>query len=78
MLKPKKKEALTDVLMSSDADAQVLILNALDAAQDMLKSALEQEEGEDIAKEDEEDFTKSNSDKANNHAKNLLTKNKKA
>jgi len=64
--------------MTSGADAQVLILNALDAAQDMLKSALEQEEGEDIAKEDEEDFTKSNSDKANNHAKNLLTKNKKA
>jgi len=77
-VKDEEKEALTDVLMTSGADAQVLILNALDAAQDMLKSALEQEEGEDIAKEDEEDFTKSNSDKANNHAKNLLTKNKKA
>ena len=43
----------------------------------MLKSALEQEEGEDLEKEVELDLEKSSSDAANDHANKLLTKNTK-
>lgn len=58
------RDALTDVLMSNDVKGQNLILKSLTAAAELIKSAVEQEIGEDFEEPEELDLEKSDAHKS--------------